>query len=490
MTSTAYADPIHLSTLQADQSILCRSSALLRALRLFQHQAESRGVADGRGTCWRSVEWLASKLGVCRSNIYRIFDRLRKARWIADAFVVDEHGHERPGFAVAMGAEFGFATNTGPTLDKDWTLARHSLDTPPSIEFNEILIQSKSVTGRKPTQPSLLGASFDEPKIEASKRKDGKKRRGPRLREHAARVDEYERKRYQEHPRCTRPKRDTPEARKNSVEAITKAMERYVESFESDDLDHIELMMRAVVELNFDSAVRKIESWDWWSGSAMWTPSSLDRVLEWLSEPRNWIYIERAKGAAECPAVGTAQEISAIVDVTGLSPQEQQEDYNRRHGITAQVKNLRDYEASFAVDLKAGKIGPGLSDYLAGETVFMPDPEPPVFDAIQRTRNCNHSTPTGLGVMVDLPTDNEQKAAGAMIDACGVGDGSLDEVMAKLIGGVADAAGVPAWMLGGKPKNDDELRRESERKLAYVRATTPEVRAEDSKAGRKPWEVK
>ena len=467
MTQAAYADPFILSTRLADQSILCRSSALLRALRLFQLQAESRGVADGRGTVWRSVEWLAAKLGVCRSNIYRIFRRLRAARWIVDAFVTDEHGHERPGFAVAMGAEFGFSTNIPHSLHTPSTLPPHTLDTPPSIEHKESLSEGKTLMARKPTQSSLPGASFEEPKIEASKRKDGGKRRDPRIREHAVRVDEYERKRYQEHPRCVRPKRDTLEARSNSVEAITRAMERYVESGESEGLDHVELMLKAVVELNFESAVRKIESWDWWSGSAMWTPSSLDRVLEWLTEPRNWIYIERA-GSSPMPVLLGNEPSPHAPEVSDLSPKEQQDDYNRRHGITAQVQNFRDYEASFVV----------------------PDPEAPRFDPIQRPRNYNHSTLTGFGVMVDLPTANEQKAAGVMLDSVGEGDGSLDEVMAKLIDGVAGDAGVPAYMLGGKPKSDDELRGEAERKLAYVRSTTPDERTADAAAGRKPWEVK
>jgi hypothetical protein len=209
-------------------------------------------------------------------------------------------------------------------------------------------------------------------------------------------------------------------------------MERAVESGEFDSLSIIELRFRAVVELNWEAAERKVETWDWWSGSAMWAPRSLDRVLEWLNEERNWIYLDRAAGSQPVPKAPTADEIDERIDSLNMSPQEQQDDYDRRHGI-----------------------------------------RPSPFECEQKSRSYNHK----ISVTID------DKSAEAMLRCAESGDGSLAEVMGNVFTGMGDSFELP------KPKGDSQLRKEAQRKSEYVKRTTPEERAADADAGRKPWEV-
>lgn len=477
---TAYADPLSLST-HADQALLYRSSAALRMLRLMQSWAANHLVEPGRGIVWIARGWLQKQMGVSRSQYFRALARLRSAGWIVASTVADETGHERPGYRVALQSSDGFATAMRPRCDLDATAMRPKCDSPTLKLIEENMNEGKAVMSRYPRQSNLPGSEFqqqarahlisenrsgseNEPGTENNPGKC-RPRRDPRLNEVASRVDEYERARYIQHPRCVRPKRDTPEAHQISVEAITRALERVVESKVYDTLETIETRFRAVVELNWDAADRKAETWDWWTGSAMWAPISLDRVLGWLDEQRNWIYLERADGRSELPS--RADDTGLMPDDIGqLSPADQQRAYDEAHGIESAPKWPDTPAVEWAPTKTAEQVLADVPAMMADEAVR--------FDAIQRRRSSSHSSwNRETGEITDHPD------FGAAVDG--------------FAQAVANHVRIPKHILMNDAPGD--IARESElagirdRKVAYLRSTTPEERAEDAKAGRQPWEV-
>lgn len=505
---TAYADPLSLST-YADQALLYRSSAALRMLRLMQSWAANHLVEPGRGVVWIARGWLQKQMGVSRSQYFRALARLRSSGWIVASTVADETGHERPGYRVALQSSDGFAIAMRPTCDRDATQMRPRCDSPTLKLIEENMNEGKAAMTRDPRQSNLPGAQFQQPAEQDSgtttTTTTGRKRRDSRLNEVAARVDEYERARYIQHPRCVRPKRDTPGAHQISVEAITRALERVVESKAYDTLQAIETRFRAVVELNWDAADRKAETWDWWTGSAMWAPISLDRVLGWLDERRNWIYIERADGRSELPS--RPNETGLMPDDIGqLSPADQQRAYDEAHGIETQVgtwegkssdqiiadisgmaEQLREMAPPFTGDLErvtqqvmrtARETG---ADPMAVARVYLNGthelkvvvPEIKI-DPIQRPRSNSHSSwNRETGEITDHPDFNAV----------------MDGVAAEL---TAHFQMPKSLMLGTVPggiTSESELAAIRDRKVAYLKSTTPEERAADAKAGRQPWEV-
>ena len=311
-----------------------------------------------------------------------------------------------------------------------------------------------------PRQSSLPGVQFETPvqsQHEPQPGKIGTIRRDPRLREVALRVDEYERARYIQHPRCTRPKRDTPQARDISVEAITRAIERCLPQFET--LEQLETRFRAVVELNWEAADRKSETWDWWTGSALWQPNSLDRVLGWLEEKRNWIYLDRAAGKTPLPQrAGDTGNLDH--DLLDLSPAEQQAEYNKRHGIDP---------GSMTISIGGQELH-GISD---GQFVEITDDEPEP----GQWKRWADIPPIKLEIMPLV--EGEPSEVVSYPSVAGIQMPAPDPISPELFDGLR----LPP------PPTDEELRASSQRKLEYMRSTTPEQRAEDAQAGRKPWEV-
>ena len=336
MHQAAYADAILLSTpCLADCTIVLRDGTPRRLLQWIWSVGAGRLVDGFRGTVWISHAWLAKHLGVKRGTLRQALTRLRHAGWIRDAITSDHDGHPCRGLCFANAAEHGFA-NAGRTLDEQTVHRPRTLDAPPptlKLKEDQSMLAQSGVP-RDPRQSSLLGPSFDAP-AKQHKPEDGKMgtiKRDPRLHEVAVRVDDYERLRYDQHPRRVRSKRDTPEARRIAVEAITQALERVVASGLYGTLEAIELRFMAVVELNWEGAERKAETWDWWTGSALWAPNSLERCLGWLDEDRNWIYVERARGISPRP-IRENSEPEPGARTEGLSPAEQQAEYDARHGI-------------------------------------------------------------------------------------------------------------------------------------------------------------
>lgn len=457
MQVAAYADTFILST-HADQDLLYRETAALRLLRLMQAWAAEHVVEPGRGCVWLAQKWLQSRIGVSRSQLYRVLSRLQSSGWIEPSTVPDSTGRERPGFRVALVSANGFATAMRPRCDIDATPMRHNCDFPTLKLKEENVREDRAAMTRAPRQSSLPGSEFETPierpgsETRSENGTMGTIRRDPRIKEAAARVDEYERGRYIQHPRATRPKRDSPQAHALSLEAIRTAMEAAVESGRYETIEKIETTFRAVVELNWSSAVEKQETWDWWTGSAMWSPRSLERVLGWLEEKRNWIYLDRASGKSPIPQVA-AETGKVEGDIADLSPAEQQAEYDRRHGIET--------------------VGPIVPDGADPETYVHP----------KIVMGIDHAVPGGdeTGVFIEFRDGHSVH--------------SLRELLRP--GTVYEEEGIRKWdmpaiSLAYTPApevSDVELRKASERKLDYVMRTTPEERDADAKAGRKPWEV-
>jgi hypothetical protein len=298
----------------------------------------------------------------------------------------------------------------------------------------------------------------------------GPKRRDPRLHSIADRLDEYERLRYSEHPRCTRPKRSTPEAIAISVEAITRALERVVASGVYETLDAIEERLRAVVELNWEAAERKLETWEWWTGSKLWAPQSLDRVLGWLDEPRNVVYLHRATGEFELPRRADAQV--PAVDVSELSPAEQQAAYDQEHGPRFDAVQ-RDIQQNYmSIHPETGEFS--MTVMREGDFMVVDSEEPVHLEA---------------GDVI------EREVMEQLSDCIDRGDApELAELMWMMEPGrtlsVSDEsrelAAVATEYIG---ECQSEALKTHERKLAYFKSTTYEQRDADARAGRKPWEV-
>ena len=481
MQSTAYADPILLST-HADQDLLYRSSAALRLLRLMQSWASHHIVEPGRGIVWVARGWLQKRLGVSRSQYFRVLARLLGSGWIVPSTVSDETGQERPGYRVALTSASGFATDMRPRCDLDATQMRPRCDSP-TLKLNEGEVsEGKAAMTRPPRQSNLPGQEFQSP----AQHETGTTKttlsinavRDPRLNPVARRVDEYERARYIDHPRCVRPKRDTPEAHSISVEAITRALERVLASGVYSTLEDIEMRFRGVVELNWDAADRKQETWEWWSGTAMWAPNSLERVLGWLDEKRNWVYLERAAGLSELPS--RPDETGLMPDdVADLSPVEQQAAYDEAHGI--EVPGGADPETYVQDEIRITVGGIPITGFADGRDVEISDDTP---EPGQWRRWLDKP------LVLDIQPPAECEGAQQLSDAVDRGDpAELEQLTSEL---AAHFQLPKSLMLGEVPGglNDEELRRLHDRKLAYMKATTPEERVADAKAGRKPWEVR
>ena len=501
MQSTAYADPILLST-HADQSLLYRSSAALRMLRLMQSWAANHIVEPGRGLVWIARDWLRDQIGVSRSQYFRALARLRNSGWIVASTVADSSGQERPGYRVALASSDGFATAMRPRCDLDATHMRPKCD-PPTLKLNqENTIEGKAAMTRDTRQSNLPGSHFDTPvSYQGQTKQDGAPRRDDRLKVVAARVDEYERARYMQHPRCVRPKRDTPEAHDISVEAITRALERVVASGSHSTLEDIETQFRAVVELNWEAADRKAETWDWWTGTAMWAPRSLDRVLGWLEEKRNWIYLERAAGRSSLPSrpddTGRMPD-----DVSEMTPAEQQAAYDQAHGLVRGVDpslpgsdrtgvfieyrdgvtegDLRDLHRKVSISIG----GHELQGFKPDQPLEFPAEDPNPSENWRRWASMPSVQSPGYAA-----ARAEWDAMEQLSDAVERGDAPD---MAKLMDELALEFQMPRTIMFGEPvggvSSDDELRRIRDRKSAYMKSTTPEERAADAKAGRQPWE--
>ncbi len=491
MQSAAYAATIHLSTHLADPALLYRNTAALRLLRIMQGWALEHLVEPGRGAIWVARDWLQKRLGVSRAAYYRALTRLRATGWIEDSVVADESGRERPGFRVAFRANDGFRepgeTQTRPNCDTDATQLRPRCDFS-TLKLSEVkLIEVETEMSRKPRQSSLPGADFEAPKErETGKRMDGKKRRDPRLRPIAERIDEYERARYFEHPRRVRGKRDSPEARSVSVEAITKALERTLDwEYSQVSLESMEVVFRGVIELNWDAAERKVETWDWWSGSNLWAPMSLERCLGWLEEERNAVFLQRAHGDLPLPVRSDMQSGAGdVVDISALSPRQQQEQYDRDHGIESPLPDAPDagYEIKYLDGVTEDSVR-----QITGElaVVWGQDPVAGSAEVSGVSLGFDPAAPGGdeTGI-VELEIAEDGKQSVSKTCKTEYADVFLDGVKIDPFGGVQTIVRVVT-----RPKTDDELRQESARKLAYLKATTPEERQADADAGRKPWEV-
>jgi len=486
---TAYADTILLSTpTAADVTILFREGTAHRILRWMWNVSAPKIADAGRGTVWICRAWLAKHLGVSRGALRQALCRLRRMRWIADAVTTDSDGQLCEGFAFAKRADQGFG-------DAGETLARRSRDAGETLERRSYtivktkLIESTDQTAmsRKPRQTDLTGVGFEAPtqpaQVTQPRTKAGNMKRDSRLHDIAVRVDDYERDRYEQHPRCVRPKRTTPEARVLSVGAITQALERVVATEVYPTLEDIEMRFRAVVELNWDSAERKVETWDWWTGSAMWTPLSLERCLGWLDEHRNEVYLLRARGVLALPQRATS-EAPSPADMTGLSPLEQQAEYDRQFGAAAE--HVEDYvrETSQALiqDAKPEQWGTPewmdeaywklkeCSDFVVGVDLAKPGSDEAGVHIEYRD---------GLG-KEDLRKVHDD-AAEQLSDAIDRGDAQgLDDLVRELM----DYTGQPA-----DDVSETQLARDMRAKTAYVNGTSAEERAADAEAGRKPWEV-
>jgi len=294
---------------------------------------------------------------------------------------------------------------------------------------------------RRPRQSGLPGV-----KVEMDTRPittlSGRPKRDPALRPIAIRIDEYERQRYSEHPRCVRPKRGTVQAIDIAVEAIVRALERVVESGLYPSLEAIEERFMAAIELNWDAAERKIETWVWWTGSALWAPHSLERVLGWLEDERNAVYLRRARGEDTLPRRAQAD----AEPVRELSPLEQQAEYDRRHGVTPEPTI-------------AELVGSGLKTVEPGVgTCVLKQPRP---------------DPTSPPIEIE-------RASQALSE-------SLDRQRSERV--FRKDMELARSTVQPRVKSDDELRAESLRKSEYMKSTTPEQRSADAKSGRKPWEV-
>jgi hypothetical protein len=314
-------------------------------------------------------------------------------------------------------------------------------------------------------------------------------KRDSRLHDIAVRVDEYERARYEQHPRCVRPKRNTPNARVLSVEAITKALERVVATEVYPTLEDIEMRFRAVVELNWDGAERKLETWEWWTGSWMWAPLSLERCLGWLDEQRNEIYLLRARGVLVLPQRPSSDEPSPV-DMAGLSPMEQQAEYDRQFS-SEQVSRSHSHAS---VDSDTGAI------------TYHQDAQPESIEDYKwetvgddRVRKA-HAEVSPFAEWLD-----EQEAAKQLSDcidpAKPVSDylRKIHDIAAQQLSDCIDLGDAPGlgelvrgMMANARPESEpseDQLARTMRAKGAYVNGTTAEERAADVLAGRKPWEV-
>jgi hypothetical protein len=197
----------------------------------------------------------------------------------------------------------------------------------------------------------------------------------------------------------------------------------------------------------------------------MWAQRSLDRVLGWLEAKRNWVYLERAKGKSPLPKRESAEPQE---DLSDLSPLEQQRAYNEKHGIFVGVDP--------AV--------PGGDE--TAEVVVS-------FDPIQRTRTWSYSS---WNSKTDEITHHPDPSL-ASWDGGKAGEDMGEDAQKAAIDRMRELSEAPevyrpdpgmAKVLQ-EIKTDEELREIAKRKLAYVKATTPEQRAADAKAGRKPWEV-
>ncbi len=264
----------------------------------------------------------------------------------------------------------------------------------------------------------------------------GESLRDPRIHVFAKRVDEYERARYAQHPRCVRPKRATPEAIQISVEAVVRAFEWAIDRQPDWSLETIETRFRAVVELNWSAAESKVATWMWWNGGALWRACSLDRCLGWLEEERNSIFLARARGRLELPKrkevkPSIAEVESVLSELDAICPRKIPPP---EHAVVPPPK--------FATEKK---------------------PEPP--------------NATELALIAREKASWEQHLAAMEAKLSKGTDVPLSILRGDAPSGLNDGVA----QLGTKNAERDKY----QRMKAYIDRTTPEQRAADDKAGRK-----
>lgn len=320
--------------------------------------------------------------------------------------------------------------------------------------------------------------------------------RDPRLNAYAKRVDTYERERYSQHPRRVRAKRATPEALAISVEAITRAFEWAIERAPDWSLEEIEVQFRAVVELNWSSAEKKLETWTWWNGGALWRTHSLERCLGWLEEERNAIYLGRARGELALPKrpEEPAEAVPAYTWETVGDARVRESHGAGEPGSFAQSmldigKSKMNYNPSKLRIEIGGQEIKGFSNQFANTPEYVTVP-PPTFKDPLEPHEVEWQLPTvKLDIVLDvpicgepLPDEPEVAALIAQFEAARTTKPLPPADAAKV---ASDLAEVESELGSREPKPDKH--RGYRNAIDYVRNTTPEQRAADDKAGRKPW---
>lgn len=288
----------------ADLSIRKSWGAAPRLLDILQGWARRRMTGEGRGAVYLLRRTWLDFLGVTTRTLQRVIKRLVDAGWIRATWVVDDFGREVEGFEVALESRAGFVGGL-TSIDRQLVLelSPTSFVERNEDQTNEIGAAQASRPRPEPTkQATLFELEPERPQLDP----EFAKREAKRERTEAARrIAAHERKRYSEHPRCTRAKRSDAKSMAIAVEAIESVLESGVQEVEAV----------AAIELQWARAVDDEDSWRYWTGVELWKGRKLAHLLAWLEEPRNAVYLRIAEGLETAPTRDTLQAVAAEAPV-------------------------------------------------------------------------------------------------------------------------------------------------------------------------------
>lgn len=276
----------------ADPSIFERWGALPKMLRLFWLWAKQRGADSCRGTVYLARDAVETILGVSSRTVRRCIAALERMGWVRPVVTTDHMGLEVRGLEVALGVEHGFCDGHDvPQIDRVVPQIDRGLAAATSIKKNE----TKRSKGQPETEDPRQSSLFDLDEVAPPLPPEGPDPEDKRSqREAAERLAAYERKRYAEHPRCQRRKREDPKSIARTVRAIVKVLDSGI----------TEIECRAAIELQWQRCTQNADSWAYWTGTRFWEGQKLVVLLGWLEEQGNAECWAIARGEKPAPTAG------------------------------------------------------------------------------------------------------------------------------------------------------------------------------------------
>lgn len=335
MTAESYQAIAGMSTAaRADTSILSRQCAALRILRILQAWASRDGAESGRGVAWVIRHHLESVADCARTTLWRALRKLESSGWIRPSVVVDDRGVEREGYEIAMISASGFF---GAMAANETEMKPICTEMKHRNNYINKENQTRSGGGavqmatHEPPPPAEEAPRASPRPAESDRPRSVDGRRDlPYDREAmgaAKSVAAYERRRRSEHPRAA----DGDESRwpplEHSTRAVYRLLAERMRGKHRREIPAEAAMLAASVDLTFERARRHESTWDYWVGLGLWEGSTPSRLLGWLEEPKNAMFLSQAAGKLSAGRSDSRGDPSAHPVWAEISAQDSREEF-------------------------------------------------------------------------------------------------------------------------------------------------------------------